>query len=261
MAAREEYTLEDFQHSVRASFPADYASVTVPELFVFDTLEIMNFLSGPQDVSMLHIGNCIVQHERNTVWTHPTLSGIVYHIGNLERVCKLMPPHLQTTIDYGMPFMMMYKTVGWSDGVGEVVPMVKKQVMKAAIDFAILLTGRAKYVENVKGEYVLSNFLFACHLYYRPTFAGKPAPVLPPLPRYPLPADLFHQAPPSKTALPKASPPQGPPLQQPTTLEDVLASISKAEAEAYYDLTKVMSIAKNEFKTKLGSIIATKELV
>jgi hypothetical protein len=85
MAAREEYTLEDFQHSVRASFPADYASVTVPELFVFDTLEIMNFLSGPQDVSMFRIGNCIFQHERNLVWAYPTPSGIIYYIGNPER--------------------------------------------------------------------------------------------------------------------------------------------------------------------------------
>jgi hypothetical protein len=75
------------------------------------------------------------------VWAYPTPSGIIYYIGNPERECKLMPPHLQTTIDYGMPFMMMYKTVGWSDGVGEVVPMVKKQVMEAAINFAFLLTG------------------------------------------------------------------------------------------------------------------------
>jgi hypothetical protein len=266
MAARKGYTLEDFQCSMSASCPIEYASVADPELFAFDTLEIMNFLSGPQDVSMLRIGNCIVQHERNLVWAYSTPSSIVYYIGNLERECKLMPPHLQTTIDYGMPFMMMYKSVGWSEGVDEVVPMVKKQVMEAAINFAFLLTGRVKYVENVKGEYVLSNFLFACHLYYRPTFAGKPAPALPHLPRYPLPADLLQQAPPSKTALPKASPrkaspPQDPPPQQPTTLEDVLASISKAEAETYYDLTKVMSIAKNEFKTELGSIIATKELV
>jgi hypothetical protein len=43
-----------------------------------------------------------------------------------------------------------YKSVGWSAGVDEVVPMVKKQVIEAAINFAFLLTGRVKYVENVK---------------------------------------------------------------------------------------------------------------
>jgi hypothetical protein len=62
MAVRKGYTLEDFQRSVSASSPAEYASVADPELFAFDALEIMNFLSGPQDVSMLRIGNCIFQH-------------------------------------------------------------------------------------------------------------------------------------------------------------------------------------------------------
>jgi hypothetical protein len=62
MAARKGYTLEDFQRSVSASSPAEYASVADPELFAFNTLEIMNFLSGPQDESMLRIGNCVFQH-------------------------------------------------------------------------------------------------------------------------------------------------------------------------------------------------------
>lgn len=60
MAAQKEYELEDFQRSVGASFPAEYASVADPELFEFDCWEIVDLMSGVQGVTMVRIGHCIV---------------------------------------------------------------------------------------------------------------------------------------------------------------------------------------------------------
>jgi hypothetical protein len=172
------YALEDFVKAGQKEFSKEFRNIHKAELFRF---EIKTYVIDKNQVcedSLLYVGkwhSSVTRIDGPTAWALSTKEGIKYYAGPHGRV--LSPVLQRGRIYHDYPFDLLSRSEGLDSsqrGYDRTLE-VKEAVIEPVINFAFLLTGRSKYVDNLTGTDMLRNFRFACMNLHKNTCKIKDA--------------------------------------------------------------------------------------
>jgi hypothetical protein len=172
------YALEDFVKTGQTDFKKEFRNINKAELFRFEKKTYVNDENQVCEDSLLYVGkwhSSITRIDGPTAWTLSNKEGIKYYAGPHGRV--LLPVLQRGRMYHDYPFDLLSRSEGLDSsrrGYDRTLE-VKEAVIEPVIKFAFLLTGRSKYVDNLTGTDMLSNFRFACMNLHKNTRKTKDA--------------------------------------------------------------------------------------